>query len=93
MSIDFLIALGATPAVIVVFVMGIGFAMYMIVRDRAKDRQISLLFQEIKDLRYKLSQTDKLAYGIGIAIQKEGKVKLFKQSANGAGDHALNRDV
>lgn len=40
-------------------------------------------------------QVDKLTYGIAIAIQSIPglDIELIKQSANGDGDHALNRDV
>lgn len=49
--------------------------------------------REIKKLSYSLNQTDKLAYGTAIAVQIETGVELIKESANGAGDHALNRDI
>ena len=49
--------------------------------------------REIKKLSYALNQTDKLAYGTAIAVQIETGVELIKESANGAGDHALNRDI
>ena len=93
MSFDWLLSIGANFPDLLIFTMGIGFASYVMLRGKEKDRQIERLQTEVKDLRYSLSQTDKLAYGIGIAIQKQTGVKLLKQSANGAGDHALNRDV
>ena len=49
--------------------------------------------KQIDDLKYKYSQVDKLTFGIAIAIQKAKGIKLTKQSANGVGDNALNRDV
>lgn len=51
------------------------------------------LYRQLAKLSYALNQTDKLAYGTAIAVQIETGAELIKESANGAGDHALNRDV
>jgi hypothetical protein len=85
-SIDWIIKLGASNIDIIILIMGLGWATYSFNAHRETKKRLD-------KLSYSLGQTDKLAYGIGIAIQKEGNIKLFKQSANGAGDHALNRDV
>lgn len=45
---------------------------------------------KVKDLYH---QIDKLTSNIAIAIQRVTGLKLIKQSADGKGDHALNRDV
>jgi len=50
--------------------------------------------KEIKESRRQYNQIDKLTFGIAIAIQaKHPEIKLVHQSANGEGDHALNRKV
>lgn len=99
-SVDWLIKLGGTPAVVIVFIMGIMFALYVVNRDKSQRESIralwaenKLLWADIKELRYKYHQVDKLTYGIGIAIQKATGIRLFKQSADKSGDNALNRDV
>jgi hypothetical protein len=93
MSPTWLIDIGGNLIDVILLIMGIPvFALLMYTRREmlANKKKHD---DDLSKLRYSLGQTDKLAYGIGIAIQKEGKIKLFKQSANGAGDHALNRDV
>jgi len=92
-NFNWLIAMGATPAVIIVFVMGVLFAAYVISRDVQQRDTTRLQWAELKELRQKYHQVDKLTYGIGIAIQRKTNIKLFKQSADGDGDNALNRDV
>ncbi len=49
--------------------------------------------RELKECKRLYFQLDKLTFGIAIAIQRIKGVKLTKQSANGIGDNALNRDV
>jgi len=93
MNIKWLIDLGGTTPDIIIFVMGIMFAGYVFLRDRQKDRQIEILFSEVKEIRAKYSRLDTLSFGMAIAIQKRTGIRLVKQSASGEGDHALNRDV
>lgn len=103
-DIKWLIELGASVPDILIFVMGFMFAFYVIIRDRQQAKKIELIFSklsalrektetEYKEMRSKYSQVDKLTFGIAIAIQKKTGIKLLKQSADGKGDHALNRDV
>ena len=49
--------------------------------------------RESKECKRLYYQVDKLTFGIAIAIQRLKGIKLIKQSANGVGDNALNRDV
>jgi len=49
--------------------------------------------REIKECKRLYNQVDKLTFGIAIAIQRIKGIKLIKQSADGVGDNALNRDV
>ncbi len=93
MNIKWFIDLGATFPDIIIIIMGFMFAGYVFLRDRQKDRQIETLFSEVKQIREKYSQLDKLTFGIAIAIQRKTGIRLVKQSANGEGDHTLNRDV
>ncbi len=103
-EIQWLVDMGASPADIMVFIIVVMFAAFFLWRDKqraddcirreaARDKELALVWEELKTLTYRYSQVDKLTYGIGIAIQREGKIKLFKQSANSEGDNALNRDV
>jgi len=60
---------------------------------KIKDREISLLFKKTDENKRLYNQVDKSTYGIAIAIQKSTGIELIKQSADGKGDHTLNRDV
>ncbi len=95
MNISWLIELGATAPVIIVFVMGVMFAGYVMLRERAQKKLNDILFTESKELRHKYSQLDKIVFGMGIALQvKHNKeMELIKQSADGNGDYVMNRDI
>ena len=71
-----------SPVDLAMFIMGMG-VLFLVLEQR----------KDVKELRRLYHQTDKMTYGIAIAIQKKTGIKLVKQSANGEGDHALNRDV
>lgn len=51
------------------------------------------LWSEVNTVKGKYHQLDKLTAMLAIAIQRKTGLKLIKQSADGQGDHALNRDV
>ena len=85
--------MGASVPDLIIMIMGLMFAAYVFLRDRQKDRQIETLFSEVKEINGKYAQLDKLSFGMAIAIQRRTGIKLVKQSANGEGDHTLDRDV
>ena len=92
--------LGATNFDVFIVIVGVLFALYVRARDNQAAKRddvhredIRALWAEVKELRHKYSQVDKLTYGIGIAIQRRTGVKLVKQSADGDGDTTLNRNV
>ena len=93
MDLSWLTDMGASVPDKMIFIIGMMFAAYVLVRDRQKSNQIKLLFEENKECRRLYHQVDKLTYGIAIAIKLKRKQKLIKESANGQGDHALNRDI
>jgi len=95
MNIKWLIDLGATTPVIIIFIMGLMFAGYVFLRDRQKDRQIETLFSEIKQVRATCARLDTLGFGTAIAVQcmQNKEIKLIKQSADGDGNYTINRDV
>ena len=93
MDLSWLTDMGASVPDKMIFIIGMMFAAYVLVRDRQKSNQIKLLFEENKECRRLYHQVDKLTYGIAIAIKLKKKVSLIKQSANASGDHALDRDI
>ncbi len=98
--IEWLSELGASPVDILLLVIILALVGYVLRLERRRNGEVSALWaenklmrEEQKELQYRYSQLDKLTFGIAIAIQKKTGIKLVKQSANSAGDNALNRDV
>jgi len=103
-DLEILVFMGASPADVFIALLGVIFAAYIIRRDKSRERRVNeerqrnradraKMWAELKENRRLYHQTDKSTYGIQIAIQKATGIKLIKQSANGEGDHTLNRDV
>jgi len=97
MDIQWLTDLGASNADKMIFIIGMMFAAYVLLRDRQKSNQIELLFQEVKEIRRLYHQVDKLEAVNSLAIRTlsdpKAPIETMKQSADGKGDHALNRNV
>jgi len=95
-NLGWLTELEPMTAIIIVAVAGLSFAFsfgfYVRSFNARVDRQISKLFEETKEGTRLYNQVDKLAYGNAIAIKAATGIDTIKQSADGSGDHALNRD-
>jgi len=98
--LDWMVNMGATVPVLIMFLMGVG--VFLVVLDTRKDAKIErqenrkdlrIERQDIKDLRNKYHQLDKLTYGTGIAVQARTGIKLINESVTGDGDHSLNRHI
>ncbi len=99
-NINWLIDLGASPVDVIIFVMGMLFALYVISRDRQRSKENENLWVEIKVLRdecVKLRddyhRLDALSFGMVIAIEASTNIKLIVQSADGSGNYTLNRGL
>jgi len=86
--------LGATPAVILVGSMGFMFSLYVVIRIRAHSKLIAMQFQDNRDNRELYHRLDCLSYGTAKAFQAmHPHVKLVSDSADGAGNHTLDRSI
>lgn len=92
--------LDVQSAITTCFVMGILFAVWVAVKFRAEKASREKIWEELKEVKKLVAevqksyhQVDKLTFGTAIIVQKATGVKLIKQSADGKGDHALNRDL
>jgi len=79
--------LGATPAVILIFVMGIMFASYAVIRDKQKSKLIEKLFAENKDLRYTYNVLNTWAFYADKTLKLNGL-----KCGNSLGDVMLDWD-
>lgn len=100
LPINWLISLGASPVDVMIFIMGMLFAVYVIHRDKQRSKENESLWAEIKSMREEIKavrdeyyRLDAASFGIGIAMQASTGIKLFKQSADGSGNYVLNRDI
>jgi len=80
--LDWLVSMGATVPVIIIFLMGMG--VFFLVLDIRKDTKAN---------REKYHQLDKLSYGTAIAVQTWTGIQLINESVTGDGDHSLNRHI
>ena len=86
--------LGATPAVILIFVMGVMFATYMIIRDKQKSKLIEMLINEGKETLRLYHQVDKEWYALAKVFQaKFPEVRLVHSDLTADGEHTLDRSV
>lgn len=92
-NIKWLLDLGATHVDVIIFVMGLLFAIWVVHKDRIQIEENKSLWKEINEIRRLYNQVDKLTYGTAIAIQRLKGIRLINQSADGKGDHTLNRDI
>ena len=87
--LDWMVSMGATVPVLIMFLMGVG--VFLVLLDTRKDLRIER--QDIKDLRNKYHQLDKLTYGTAIAVQTWTGIQLINESVTGDGDHSLYRHI
>ena len=80
--------LGASPTDLFIITIGTLFAMYQL----AMNGKVDKLQSECKELNNKYHQVDKLSFLTAVIVQKVSGYKIIKQSADGKGDHALNRE-
>ncbi len=62
-------------------------------KDKYYVKRLDAHAADIKEVRRLYHQLDKLTFGHAIAIKRATGIDTIKMSANGEGDHALNRDV
>ena len=95
MSIEWLLALDIKYFLIIIIVVGGLFSIYVIHRQRKQDDMNKQFWSEIKEVTRLYHQVDKLEAlnSLAIRVLSKGKMQTVKQSADGKGDHALNRDV
>lgn len=79
--------LNATPAVVVVCMMGFMFSLYVIVKFRGQQKRNDRLFKELKDVTYKYNVINTWAF----AADKHIKLNGLK-CGNSQGDVMLNWD-
>lgn len=85
--------LNANPADMLIILLGFIFSAVVYFMNQNSKRNISKLWDEYKELNHKYTQLNTLCYGLALNAQKVTGVKLIKQSADGGGDFALNRDL
>ena len=100
MSIEWLLALDIKIFLTIIIVVGVLFAIYIIYRIKKQDDMNKQFWSEIKAIVSTVSRIDSLTYGQSIAIRFisgsiEGmpEIILIHQSADGEGNHSLNRDI
>ena len=94
MSIEWFLNLDIKYFLLTIILMGGSFAWYVLSKLRRQDDMNKEFWAEIKECTRLYNQVDKLTFGIAIAIQaKHPDIKLINESADGVGDHALNRSV
>ena len=108
MSIEWLLALDIKYFLLTIILMGAGFSLFVIFRlkkidkerlaDLEKQSEMNKLFwAELKEAIRLYNQVDKLESNNSLAIRflsdPLAAIVTMKQSADGKGDHALNRDV
>ncbi len=86
---------GATVADLVIIIMGILFALYVLNREHNKEKTFKEMWSKINENTRLYNQVDKLESNNSLAIRwlSNGKIETMKQSADGKGDHVINRDV
>jgi hypothetical protein len=91
---EWLVSMGATPFELVFVVVGILSAMAIwSIRNRDK-KTMCAMRRDIKENNRLYHQVDKLQFGTAKAIQaKYPEIKLINESADGVGDHSLDRSV
>lgn len=83
---------GATVADLVIVIIGFLFALYVINRERSKEKTFKDLWTKINKADDRCHRLDALQYGTAKAIQaKHPDIKLIKESADGDGDYSLDR--
>jgi uncharacterized membrane protein YcjF (UPF0283 family) len=96
---DWLASIGASNIDVMIIFMGVAVVAWVwntIRRLEQRDREDKKsLWKETKEVRRLYHQVDKLCALNSLAIRTitKGKIVTMKQSADGKGDHALNRDV
>lgn len=94
---NFIAEIGPTNAIVLMFFMGMGVVLWImaILRKQSKDRAI--IWDRINENTRLYNQVDKLealnSLAIRVLSDPDAPIETMKQSADGKGDHALNRDV
>jgi len=91
-SFNWLINMGASPPEIVIFVMGVAWALFSGFQIKWAREDNKELWKAIKESRDRYYRLDALQYGTAKAIQaKHPDIKLINESADGDGNYSLDR--
>ena len=101
MSFEWLLALDIKIFLTIIILMGAGFSVFIMFRIKKMDEKQGdmnkLFWSELKEVTRLYHQVDKLEANNSLAIRflsdPDAPIETMKQSADGKGDHALNRDV
>ena len=95
MSIEWLLALDIKYFLLTIILMGGSFTWYVLVKLKNQAEMNKLFWDEIKENTRLYHQVDKLEALNSLAIRciTGGVIETVKQSADGKGDHAINRDL
>jgi len=90
---EWLLAVDIKVFLAIIIVSGFGFGSFVLWQLKKQSSTNSGLWDEVKEGKRLYHQVDKLTYGNAIAIKAATGIETMKQSADGKGDNALNRDV
>ena len=101
MSFELLLALDIKIFLTIIILMGAGFSVFVMFRIKKMDEKQGdmnkLFWSELKEVTRLYHQVDKLEANNSLAIRflsdPDAPIETMKQSADGKGDHAINRDV
>jgi hypothetical protein len=92
-----LVAFNATPMDVLILFMGIAFATFVIFSiaraEKSRKESNKAIWDAINENKRKYAALNAWTYGASVAIRVHTGVNLLKQSADGQGETALNRDI
>lgn len=93
----FITELGPSNAIVLMFFMGIGVVLWVMATNRKQSKDRAVMWERINENTRLYNQVDKLEALNSLAIRflsdPKAPIETMKQSADGIGNHALNRDV
>jgi len=93
----FITEIGPTNAIVLMFFMGVGVVVWVMSIRRKQSKDRAVMWERINENTRLYNQVDKLEAQNSLAIRflsdPNAPIETMKQSADGKGDHALNRDV
>jgi len=93
----FIAEIGPTNAIVLMLIMGVGVVLWMIATNIKNSKDRKIMWDAIKENTRLYNQVDKLESNNSLAIRflsdPNAPIETMKQSADGKGDHVINRDV